>query len=87
MSEFIPEVLKKKIELPDSYSPEKIKIDSKILEKWNGRLEVDIKISSMLPENGGTWSGEKGNSEWTPDDNVIPGIEEEQILMEKLGKN
>ena len=73
MSEFIPEVLKKKIELPDSYSPEKIKIDSKILEKWNGRLEVDIKISSMLPENGGTWSGEKGNSEWTPDDNVIPG--------------
>ncbi len=28
---------------------------------------------ALLPKNGGEWSGEVGNSEWTPDDNVIPG--------------
>lgn len=70
MDKFLTE---NKIELPNSDIPEKkAKIDSKILEKLNNKLGVDIKIFCMLPENGGTWTGEKGNSEWIPDDNVIP---------------
>lgn len=31
-----------------------------------------IKESSFLPESGGAWTGEKGNSTWIPDDDTTP---------------
>ncbi len=31
------------------------------------------KMNNYLPENGGEWSGEKGNSIWKPDRDQIPG--------------
>lgn len=39
------------------------------------KLDEKIKIgkSSMVPKTGGTWSGEEGNSIWTPDSEVKPG--------------
>ena len=73
MSEFMPDIpYREKKEIPDIFGPEKkIKLDPKILEKLD--VKIRIEMSSMLPENGGTWSGEKGDSEWIPDDDVVPG--------------
>lgn len=73
MNEFVDDILKKeRKEIPDTYHPEKkSEIDPRIIEKLD--VKIRIEMCSMLPENGGTWSGEKGDSEWIPDDDVIPG--------------
>lgn len=73
MSEFMSEIpYREKKEVPDIFGPEKkIKLEPKILEKLD--VKIRIEMSSMLPENGGIWSGEKGNSDWIPDDDVVPG--------------
>lgn len=34
--------------------------------------EINKELYRYLPETGGEWSGEKGNSDWIPDDDVIP---------------
>ena len=77
MNEFVDDILKKeRKEIPDTYHPEKkSEIDPRIIEKLD--VKIRIEMSSMLPENGGTWSGEKGDSEWI----------EGQILMRKLGRS
>lgn len=73
MKEIMPEIFNKnKTELPNIYNPEKIpKLDLKVLEKLDKKDKIEA--VSLLPKNGGEWTGEKGNSEWTPDDDVVPG--------------
>lgn len=35
--------------------------------------ETKEQRGALLPKNGGEWSGERGNSDWTPDSDVVPG--------------
>lgn len=42
---------------------------NEILDNLNG-VKPD---NYRLPQNGGEWSGEPGNSDWKPDEEIIPG--------------
>ena len=74
MKEFVPEIpYGEKKEIPDIFGPEKkIKLDPKILEKLDSKPQIEVARINKLPLNGGVWTGERGNSNWIPDDNVIP---------------
>lgn len=74
MSEFMPDIpYREKKEIPDIFGPEKkIKLDPKILEKLDNKPQIEVVRVNRLPLNGGIWTGERGNSNWIPDDNVIP---------------
>ncbi|WP_339006117.1 HNH endonuclease [Fusobacterium animalis] len=74
MKEFVPEIpYGEKKEIPDIFGPEKKnKIDPKILEKLDSKPQIEVARINRLPLNGGIWTGERGNSNWIPDDNVIP---------------
>ena len=74
MSEFMPDIpYGEKKEIPDIFGPEKkIKLDPKILEKLDSKPQIEVVKINRLPLNGGIWTGERGNSNWIPDDNVIP---------------
>lgn len=74
MSEFMPEIpYREKKEIPDIFGPEKkIKLDPKILEKLDSKPQIEKAKVNRFPLNGGIWTGERGNSDWIPDDNVIP---------------
>ena len=74
MSEFMPEIpYREKKEMPDIFGPEKkIKLDPKILEKLDSKPQIEKAKVNRFPLNGGIWTGERGNSDWIPDDNVIP---------------
>lgn len=74
MSEFMPDIpYREKKEIPDIFGPEKkIKLDQKILEKLDNKFQIEVVRVNRLPLNGGIWTGERGNSNWIPDDNVIP---------------
>ena len=39
------------------------------------KLDVKIRIekNTILPRNGGEWTGESGNSNWKPDPEAVPG--------------
>ena len=75
MKEFIPEIpYGEKKETPDLFGPEKkIKLDPKILEKLDSKPQIEVARINRLPLNGGVWTGERGNSNWIPDDNIRPG--------------
>ncbi len=34
---------------------------------------LNVERNSLMPRNGGHWTGEAGNSEWVPDSDVPPG--------------
>ncbi|WP_339064594.1 HNH endonuclease [Fusobacterium animalis] len=74
MSEFMSEIpYREKKEIPDVFGPEKkVKLNPKILEKLDSKPQIEIARINRLPLNGGIWTGERGNSDWIPDDNVIP---------------
>lgn len=74
MSEFMSEIpYREKKEVPDVFGPEKkIKLDPKILEKLDSKPQIEKARVNRFPLNGGIWTGERGNSDWIPDDNVIP---------------
>ena len=74
MKEFVPEIpYREKKEIPDIFGPEKKnKIDPKILEKLDSKPQIEVARINRFPLNGGRWTGERGNSNWIPDDNVIP---------------
>ena len=74
MSEFMSEIpYREKKEVPDVFGPEKkIKLDPKILEKLDSKTQIEKARVNRFPLNGGIWTGERGNSDWIPDDNVIP---------------
>ncbi|HCW52161.1 MAG TPA: hypothetical protein DG753_00135 [Clostridium sp.] len=57
---------------PTNDGPGPISIDK--VEKLDKieRPEI-IKTSSLLPRNGGIWTGEPGNSHWKPDPSIEPG--------------
>lgn len=46
-------------------------IEQKIIDKMD--IKIRIERCSLLPRTGGEWSGEAGNSDWIPDDDVEPG--------------
>lgn len=52
-----------------------VKSESKIETSITEKLDAKIRIEkcSLLPRNGGEWSGKPGNSEWKPDPDVEPG--------------
>lgn len=74
MSEFMSEIpYREKKEIPDVFGPEKkVKLDPKILEKLDSKSQIEIARVNRFPLNGGIWTGERGNSNWIPNDNVIP---------------
>ena len=74
MSEFMSEIpYREKKEVPDVFGPEKkIKLDPKILEKLDSKPQIEKARVNRFPLNCGIWTGERGNSDWIPDDNVIP---------------
>ena len=74
MSEFMSEIpYREKKEIPDVFGPEKkVKLNPKILEKLDSKPQIEIARINRLPLNGGIWTWERGNSDWIPDDNVIP---------------
>ncbi|WAD25617.1 HNH endonuclease [Pseudomonadaceae bacterium T75] len=52
---------------PDSYSTT---LDISTL---NSPIELPTKVEAVrLPMNGGEWNGEVGNSDWIPDDTLVP---------------
>lgn len=50
---------------------ETTKSESVAVEKMD--MKIRIERTGLLPRIGGEWSGEPGNSDWTPDSNVEPG--------------
>lgn len=50
---------------------EKNEIKSEITEKMD--MKIEFEKMSLLPRNGGEWSGVPGNSEWKPNPDVEPG--------------
>lgn len=52
-----------------------MKSETTIEQKDIEKLDVKIRVErcGILPRNGGEWTGEAGNSEWIPGDNVEPG--------------
>lgn len=46
-------------------------IEKKVIDKMD--MKIRIEKYSLLPRTGGEWSGEAGNSEWIPNDDVEPG--------------
>lgn len=50
---------------------EKIKQEMASVE--HKKMMAGLERGTLLPRNGGTWSGEVGNSKWIPDKAVIPG--------------
>lgn len=85
MSEFMSEIpYREKKEVPDIFGPEKkIKLDPKILEKLDSKPQIEVARINRLPLNGGIWTGERGNSNWIPDDNVKLGDKTGKELKEK----
>ena len=85
MKEFVPEIpYREKKEIPDIFGPEKKnKIDPKILEKLDSKPQIEVAKINRLPLNGGIWTGERGNSNWIPDDNVKLGDKTGKELKEK----
>jgi hypothetical protein len=49
-------------------------ISKEAMDRYD-ELMGDCKIErhELIPKNGGEWSDEEGNSDWTPDDEVEPG--------------
>jgi hypothetical protein len=63
------EELNKPIELSSPNSPTAA-LD---LSSLNSPIELPSKVDFVrLPISGGEWSGEPGNSDWTPDDTLVP---------------
>ena len=64
---------------PETVIKEVVKreIDSEITVRQHEIEKLDAKIKiercALLPRTGGEWSGEAGNSRWTPDKDVEPG--------------
>lgn len=50
---------------------ETAKKESVTIEKMD--MKIHIERTGPLPRTGGEWSGEPGNSNWTPDSDVEPG--------------
>ncbi|MCC8152374.1 MAG: HNH endonuclease [Lachnospiraceae bacterium] len=43
------------------------------IEESNEVTDTAVEKNSRLPRNGGEWTGTAGNSDWIPDEDVIPG--------------
>lgn len=66
---FAPETTVKEV------GEKELKSETTIAQKITEKYDVKIKIErcGLFPRTGGEWSGEAGNSDWTPDDDVTPG--------------
>ena len=65
---FTPEVIKDVVE---TKIQETVKIESETIYKMD--MKIRLERCSLIPRNGGEWSKEPGNSDWTPDSDVEPG--------------
>ncbi|CAA6808819.1 MAG: Unknown protein [uncultured Sulfurovum sp.] len=64
-------------EINKKMSPRELLSNSGIIGNYNEVMSIEFDVStfvikSFLPKEGGEWSGEKGDSVWYPDREIIP---------------